>query len=133
MEDNPVKKFDILHWWNVHERYFPFLAIIAKQILSTQASTVAVEQEFNAGGNILDVRRSLLSPKSIQMQTCVDDWTKAQKGNKNSIKMKMHSMISLKITNLMKLERMIKTTISYRLIVPPHTTCPRHYQTCNKR
>ncbi|KAK3222731.1 hypothetical protein Dsin_009756 [Dipteronia sinensis] len=44
---------------------------------STPVSTVAVEQEFSADGNILDAHL-LLSPKSIQMQACIDDWTNAQ-------------------------------------------------------
>ncbi|KAK3218710.1 hypothetical protein Dsin_012680 [Dipteronia sinensis] len=76
--DDDEENFDILHWWRDHERHFPILAIIAKQILGTPVSTVAVEQEFSAGGNILDPRRSLLSPESIQVQVCVDDWIKAQ-------------------------------------------------------
>ncbi|KAK2645995.1 hypothetical protein Ddye_021190 [Dipteronia dyeriana] len=75
--DNDVDKFDILHWWREHEKHFPILSIIAKQILATPVSTVTVEQEFSAGGNILDARRSLLSPESNQVQVCVDDWTKA--------------------------------------------------------
>ncbi|KAK2646346.1 hypothetical protein Ddye_021541 [Dipteronia dyeriana] len=75
--DGDVDKFDILHWWREHEKHFPILSIIAKQILATPISTVAVEQEFSAGGNILDARRSLLSPESIQVQVCVEDWTKA--------------------------------------------------------
>ncbi|KAK2634388.1 hypothetical protein Ddye_029180 [Dipteronia dyeriana] len=75
--DDDVDKFDILHWWREHEKHFPILSIIAKQILATPVSIVAVEQEFSAGGNILDARRSLLSPESIQVQVCVDDWTKA--------------------------------------------------------
>ncbi|KAK3189494.1 hypothetical protein Dsin_029055 [Dipteronia sinensis] len=58
--------------------YFPILAMIAKQILSTPVSTVAVEQQFSAGGNILDPKCSLMSPKSLQIQACVEDWTKAQ-------------------------------------------------------
>ncbi|KAK3189036.1 hypothetical protein Dsin_028597 [Dipteronia sinensis] len=78
IEDTEDKKFDILHWWKEHERYFPILAMIAKQILSTPVSTVAVEQQFSAGGNILDPRRSLMSPKSLQIQACVEDLTKAQ-------------------------------------------------------
>ncbi|KAK3221678.1 hypothetical protein Dsin_008703, partial [Dipteronia sinensis] len=78
IEDTEDKKFDILHWWKEHERYFTILAMIAKQILSTPVSTVAVEQQFSAGGNILDPKRSLMSPKSLQIQTCVEDWTKAQ-------------------------------------------------------
>ncbi|KAK3199172.1 hypothetical protein Dsin_022587 [Dipteronia sinensis] len=77
-EDTEDKKFDILHWWKEHERYFSILAMIAKQILSTPVSTVAVEQHFSAGGNILDPRCSLMSPKSLQIQACVEDWTKAQ-------------------------------------------------------
>ena len=52
--------------------------MIAKQILSTPVSMVAVEQQFSADGNILDPRRSLLSLKSIQIQACVDDWMKVQ-------------------------------------------------------
>ena len=54
------------------------MAMIAKNIFSTPVSTVAVEQEFSAGGNILDERRSCLTPKSLQIQVCVDDWRKAQ-------------------------------------------------------
>ncbi|KAK3218633.1 hypothetical protein Dsin_012603 [Dipteronia sinensis] len=77
IEDNEDKKFDILHQWNEHERYFPILAMIAKQILSTPVSTVAVEQQFNASGNILNPKCSLMSPKSLQLQACVEDWTKA--------------------------------------------------------
>ncbi|KAK2663327.1 hypothetical protein Ddye_001901 [Dipteronia dyeriana] len=75
--DDDVDKFDILHWWREHEKHFPILSIIAKQILATPVSTVAVEQKFSAGGNILDARRSLLSLESIQVQVCVDDWTNA--------------------------------------------------------
>ncbi|KAK2661271.1 hypothetical protein Ddye_007804 [Dipteronia dyeriana] len=75
--DDDVDKFDILHWWREHEKHFPILSIIAKQILATPVSTVAVEQEFSTGANILDARRSLLSPESIQVQVCVDDWTNA--------------------------------------------------------
>ncbi|KAK3199409.1 hypothetical protein Dsin_022824 [Dipteronia sinensis] len=73
IEDTEVKQFDILHWWNEHERYFPILVIIAKNILSTPVSTVAVEQQFIAGENILDPTRSLMSLKSLQMQACVED------------------------------------------------------------
>ncbi|KAK2638476.1 hypothetical protein Ddye_026271 [Dipteronia dyeriana] len=46
-------------------------------ILATPASTVAIEQQFSAGGNILDARRLFWSPESIQVQVCVDDWTNA--------------------------------------------------------
>ena len=49
MGDGDVEQFDILHWWRDHEKHFPILAIIAKQILATLVSIVVVEQEFSAG------------------------------------------------------------------------------------
>ncbi|KAK2641537.1 hypothetical protein Ddye_023300 [Dipteronia dyeriana] len=63
--DDGVNNFDILHWWREHQKHLPILSIIAKQILATPVSTMAVEQEF-------------LSPESIQVQVCVDDWTNAE-------------------------------------------------------
>ncbi|KAK2656105.1 hypothetical protein Ddye_009157 [Dipteronia dyeriana] len=54
IKDTQDKKFDILHRWNEHEKYFPILDMMAKQIFSTPVSIVAVEQQFSAGGNILD-------------------------------------------------------------------------------
>ncbi|KAK2638074.1 hypothetical protein Ddye_025869, partial [Dipteronia dyeriana] len=71
-------KFSIQGWWKDYEQEYPILAIIAKQILVTPVSTVAVEREFSAGGNILDPRRSVLCPQSLEAQACVDDWTKAK-------------------------------------------------------
>ncbi|KAK2633720.1 hypothetical protein Ddye_028512 [Dipteronia dyeriana] len=71
-------KFSIQGWWKDYEQEYPILAIIAKQILGTPVSTVAVEQEFSVGGNILDPRRSVLCPQSLEAQACVDDWTKAK-------------------------------------------------------
>ncbi|KAK2662375.1 hypothetical protein Ddye_000949 [Dipteronia dyeriana] len=73
-----MDQFDILHWWREHQKHFPILSIIAKQILATPVSIVAVEQEFSTGGNIMGARRSLLSPESIQVQVCVVDWTKTE-------------------------------------------------------
>ena len=64
--------FDLLQWWKEHQRQFSILAIISKQILKTSILTATVEQEFNAGGNMLDATRSFLS------QACLDNWTKAQ-------------------------------------------------------
>ncbi|KAK2644810.1 hypothetical protein Ddye_020005 [Dipteronia dyeriana] len=71
-------KFTIQGWWKDYEQEYPILAIIAKQILGTPVSTVAVEQEFSAGGNIMDPRRSVLCPQSLEAQACVDDWTKVK-------------------------------------------------------
>ena len=76
--DSDNIEFNILEWWKEHEKHFPILSIIAKQILGTPVSTVAVEQEFSSDGNILDLKRSLMSPESAQVEVYVHDWTKAQ-------------------------------------------------------
>ncbi|KAK2649935.1 hypothetical protein Ddye_017424 [Dipteronia dyeriana] len=69
-------KLDLLECWGQGLHFYPKRSK-DYEILATPVSTVAVEQEFSTGGNILDVRRSLLSPESIQVKVCVDDWTKA--------------------------------------------------------
>ncbi|KAK0574742.1 hypothetical protein LWI29_028337 [Acer saccharum] len=68
-----TEAFDLLKYWNEATEYYPIMAMIAKNIFSTPVSTMAVEQEFSAGGNILDERRSCLTPKALQIQVCVDD------------------------------------------------------------
>ncbi|XP_039121044.1 uncharacterized protein LOC120257691 [Dioscorea cayenensis subsp. rotundata] len=70
--------FSIFERWSRHKETFPTLAKIAKQLLAVPASTVVVEQTFSNGGNILDERRSRLGPKSLEAQTCLDDWERAR-------------------------------------------------------
>ena len=67
IEDMPGKKFDILQYWKEYGRYYPIMAMIAKKKISTPVSTVAVEQEFDARRNILDEKRSCLTPKALQI------------------------------------------------------------------
>lgn len=75
--DDTGLNFEILEWWKRHKETFPTLAIIASQLLAVPASTVAVEQTFSSGGNILDERRSRLAPESLEAQVCLDDWERA--------------------------------------------------------
>ena len=72
------EEFDLLKYWSEATKYYPIMAMIAKNIFSTPVSTVAVEQEFSTRRNILDEKRSCLTPKALQIQVCVDDWTKAE-------------------------------------------------------
>ncbi|KAK0573798.1 hypothetical protein LWI29_013652 [Acer saccharum] len=73
------------------------MAMIAKNIFSTPISTVAVEQEFSAGGNILDKKRSCLTPKALQYMFVLTTGRKRNTDNKKSNK-NQHT-ISLKMTN----------------------------------
>ena len=51
---------------------------MAKQILATPVSIVAVKQQFRVVGNILNATCSFMSLDSVEAKVCLDDWTKAQ-------------------------------------------------------
>ncbi|VFQ90203.1 unnamed protein product [Cuscuta campestris] len=51
--DDDDVEFDVLGWWKRNEHMFPCLGMLARQVLSVPVSTVAVEREFSARGNIL--------------------------------------------------------------------------------
>ncbi|RAL42979.1 hypothetical protein DM860_009761 [Cuscuta australis] len=77
-EDNE-RAFNVLEWWKRNEHMFPYLGMLAKQVLSMPVSTVAVEQEFNSSGNILTDYRSCLSAKSLEALVCNQDWLLARR------------------------------------------------------
>ena len=71
--------FNILSWWNAHNRTYPILSLVARDILACPVSTVAVEQTFSAGSNILDPTRTNLSDENLEAQCCLDDWVRAER------------------------------------------------------
>ena len=71
--------FDILEWWGRVERQrFPTMQVIARQILGAPCSTVAVEQLFSQGAQILTEKRSNLLPENLEAQVCLADWKRAE-------------------------------------------------------
>ncbi|CAH9109711.1 unnamed protein product [Cuscuta europaea] len=71
--------FDVFQWWKEKERTFPILSKMAKQVLAILVSTVAVEQEFSAAGNVLTDYRTRLSANSLETPVCFHDWLKAKR------------------------------------------------------
>ena len=70
-------QIDVLEWWGTHEKDYPILASMAKEIFAVPASTVAVESAFSVGACVLDVRRSKLSARNMEAVMLLDDWGKA--------------------------------------------------------
>ncbi|GKD42627.1 zinc finger BED domain-containing protein RICESLEEPER 2 [Tanacetum coccineum] len=66
-------KFDILGWWKRREAQFIVLAAMAQDLLSVQASTVASESAFFTSGRVLSIRRTRLTPASLNMCICLKD------------------------------------------------------------
>ncbi|RAL42610.1 hypothetical protein DM860_017900 [Cuscuta australis] len=77
--DDDDVDFDVLGWWKRKEHMFPCLGMLARQVLSVPVSTVAVEREFSAGGNILTDYRSCLNAESLETLVCNQDWLLARR------------------------------------------------------
>ncbi|GKA91979.1 zinc finger BED domain-containing protein RICESLEEPER 2 [Tanacetum coccineum] len=61
-----------------HGSRFPVLSIMARDLLSLQASTVASESAFSLSGRVLSIRRTKLTPASLEMCICLKDHLDAQ-------------------------------------------------------
>ncbi|XP_031110218.1 zinc finger BED domain-containing protein RICESLEEPER 2-like [Ipomoea triloba] len=71
----PVKDdFNILLWWKVNSPRFPYLSLLARDVLAIPVSTVASESTFSTGGRVLDSFRSSLTPRMAQALVCYQDW-----------------------------------------------------------
>ncbi|PWA56691.1 zinc finger BED domain-containing protein RICESLEEPER 2 [Artemisia annua] len=68
------KDFDVLNWWEQREPQFPILAAMTRDLLSVQASTVASESTFSTSGRVLSVRRTRITPLSLEMCICLKDY-----------------------------------------------------------
>lgn len=71
MSIQEFENFDILAWWKGKETQFPILAAMARDLLSSQASTVASESAFSVSGRVISPRRTKLTPLSVEVCICL--------------------------------------------------------------
>ncbi|GKC93367.1 zinc finger BED domain-containing protein RICESLEEPER 2, partial [Tanacetum coccineum] len=66
---------------------FPFLSRMAMDVISVQATSVASESAFSISERVLSIRRSRLTPASLEMCMCLKDHLDAQehKQDKSSL------------------------------------------------
>ncbi|MCL7027629.1 hypothetical protein MKW94_023536 [Papaver nudicaule] len=69
-----VDDFDIMSWWRLNGVNFPIVQIMARDLLTPPASTVASESTFSACGRVLDEKRSRLKPDILEALICIKDW-----------------------------------------------------------
>ena len=62
---NFQKGEDVLSWWRKHACIYPQLSRLAPALLSIPASSAASERIFSETGRILEARRQLLNPESL--------------------------------------------------------------------
>ncbi|GJR62619.1 zinc finger BED domain-containing protein RICESLEEPER 2 [Tanacetum coccineum] len=70
--------FDVLGFWMAKESMFPILSRMARDMLSVQATLVAFESAFSTSGRVLSIRRTRLTPASLEMCMCLKDHLDAQ-------------------------------------------------------
>ncbi|GJU87584.1 zinc finger BED domain-containing protein RICESLEEPER 2 [Tanacetum coccineum] len=63
--------FDVLGFWKEKETMYPVLSRMAIDIISVQASLVASETAFSTSGRVLSIRRTRLTPVSLEMCMCL--------------------------------------------------------------
>nr|GEX40083.1 zinc finger BED domain-containing protein RICESLEEPER 2 [Tanacetum cinerariifolium] len=70
--------FDVLGFWKEKESIFPILSRMAIDLISVQATSLAFESAFSTSGWVLSIRRTKLTPISLQMCICLKDHLDAQ-------------------------------------------------------
>ncbi|GJY90759.1 zinc finger BED domain-containing protein RICESLEEPER 2 [Tanacetum coccineum] len=65
--------FDVLGFLKEKETMFPVLSRMAMDIISVQASSVASKSAFSTSGKVLSIRRTRLTPTSLEMCMCLKD------------------------------------------------------------
>lgn len=70
--------YDVLGWWKNNSAKYPILALIAKDILAMQVSSVASESAFSNSNRILDPFRSCLTHYMIEVLMCTEQWLKCE-------------------------------------------------------
>ena len=68
LASHPVQnKENPLVWWKGSEKTLPILAKLARKYLTPPATSVPAERVFSAAGNIINEKRSCLSPDMVNV------------------------------------------------------------------
>nr|GEX72717.1 transposase [Tanacetum cinerariifolium] len=73
LQTTEFETFDVLGFWKAKETMFPVLSRTAMDILSVQATLVASESAFLTSEGVLSIRRTRLTPASLEMCMCLKD------------------------------------------------------------
>ncbi|XP_057749365.1 zinc finger BED domain-containing protein RICESLEEPER 2-like [Arachis stenosperma] len=71
---NKQAEFDLLNWWKSKSSQFPILGSMAQEVLAIPISAVTSEFAFSAKGRVIDLYRSCLPPKFLEMLVCTKSW-----------------------------------------------------------
>lgn len=75
--------FDLLAWWKECESRLHLLFAMIRDLLTVSMSTVASEQAFSAGGQLINNKRIYYWKKRVETYMCLRDWFQAKSIMKN--------------------------------------------------
>lgn len=78
MRNENENGLDVMAWWRKHERAYPTLAMMARDVFAVPVSTVPSESCFSSANRILSDRRSKLGPHVFERLVCLKDWINAE-------------------------------------------------------
>lgn len=78
---------------------YPTLALVAKDVLAIQVSTIASESAFSNSGRVIDPFRSSLTPKSVEALICLQNWLEVRILATLNIKLVRQNLTSIKIVS----------------------------------
>nr|GEV20747.1 zinc finger BED domain-containing protein RICESLEEPER 2 [Tanacetum cinerariifolium] len=78
LDNSEFAAFDLLGFWKTKESMFLVLSRMAMDIISVQATSVASESAFSTSGRVLSIRRTRLTPTSLELCMCLKDHLDAQ-------------------------------------------------------
>ena len=69
--------FDVLCWWKINSKRFPILFNMARDVLTVPISTMAFECAFSTSGRLLDLFKSFLTLKIVEVLIYTSDWLRS--------------------------------------------------------
>ncbi|KAJ4802125.1 Zinc finger BED domain-containing protein RICESLEEPER 2 [Rhynchospora pubera] len=87
IEEADSLNFDLLTYWEAHEKVWPTMSCIARDILAIPVSTVPSESCFSACNRVLTDRRNKLGNKMFEALVCLKDWCDAEYRQQDKSKM----------------------------------------------
>ncbi|GKD94824.1 zinc finger BED domain-containing protein RICESLEEPER 2, partial [Tanacetum coccineum] len=71
LDNSAFATFDLLGFWKAKVSMYPVLSRMAMDIISVQATSVASKSAFSTSGRVLSIRKTRLTPASLEMCMCV--------------------------------------------------------------
>ena len=80
--DSKTEDFDILDWWRVNSSRYKIISPVGRDVLAIFISIVVSEFAFSIGGPVLDPFRNSLSPNTVEVLICTQNWLRSNDSTK---------------------------------------------------